>query len=169
VNWANLLSIGNQWLTGVAVNKSLVAFVAAFVLSALFAFLSVVSQISLLTSLAPEAIGGIALSNVVGVLFDLVCLGVFFGAFYFLGKNNITASKSTIISMLLGVMMGSAILYLSSLFTFNTSFVFYLTLLAGTLVTAVFQYFLPGLTALLFVELRQNKTKGVEEISPNLL
>jgi hypothetical protein len=51
--------------------------------------------------------------------------------------------------------MGSAIMYPLILVTSSSiGFGYYVTMLGG-LVTAVFQCFLPALTALLFVELRQ--------------
>ena len=170
MDWANLLSSGSQWLTGVAVTKSLIAFVVAFMLAALFSFLSLASRLTLISSLAPNDFLGLgALNNAIAIALNLACLGVFFGAFYFLGKNHITASKSTVLAMIIGVIMGSAIMYPLILVTSSSiSFGYYLTMLGG-LVTAVFQCFLPALTALLFVELRQKTQKAVEEIPPNVI
>ncbi len=149
--------------------KSLIAFVVAFMLAALFSFLSLASRLTLIASLAPNDFLGLgALNNAIAIALNLACLGVFFGAFYFLATKHITASKSTVLAMIIGVIMGSAIMYpLILVSSSSISFGYYLTMLGG-LVTAVFQCFLPALTALLFVELRQ-KTQKVEEIPPNVI
>ena len=54
-----------------------------------------------------------------------------------------------------GVILGPLIPYLFSIVTYLTDIVLYLSLVAGSLVSSVFQFFLPALIALLFVELKE--------------
>ena len=55
--------------------------------------------------------------------------------------------------------MGSLIPYLFSIVTYRTDIILYLSLVAGSLVSSVFQFFLPVLIALLFVELKEKTEK----------
>jgi len=89
---------------------------------------------------------------------DLLGLAVFFVVFYFIAKvNKISAAKSTIAAMLLGVILGSASPYLVSMATYRTAQIVYLNFAASSSLFNVFGLFLPALTALLFAELREKK------------
>lgn len=55
--------------------------------------------------------------------------------------------------------MGSLIPYLFSIVTYLLDIILYLSLVAGSLVSSVFQFFLPALLALLFVELKEKTVK----------
>jgi hypothetical protein len=80
--------------------------------------------------------------------------------FYVLAKRNkIKAEKATCLVTLLGVVLGSLIPYLFSIVTYLTDIVLYLSIIAGSLVSSVFQFFLPALIALLFVELKEKTIK----------
>ena len=61
--------------------------------------------------------------------------------------------------MLLGVILGPPILYLFNIFLYPSYLGIYLNVAVGSAVSSVFQFFLPGLTALLLVELKERKAK----------
>lgn len=83
---------------------------------------------------------------------------MFFGVFYFLANNGtIQVMKSTVIAILVGTMLGPAIFYLVNIFLYQTLIGVYISLAASFAVTAVFQFFLPALTALMYVELREKQ------------
>lgn len=137
-------------------------FIAAFALSVGFAFLSIVTQVAISNSgLFNSANGFQSIFALSGMFVDLGGLAVFFTVFYFIAKNaKIQAAKSITIALLLGVFVGSVIPYLVSIVTYQTYLALYLSLVAGSLASSVFLYFLPSVTAMLFVELREKKSKN---------
>jgi len=60
--------------------------------------------------------------------------------------------------LLLGVLLGSAFPYLLSIVSFHTYLAVYLSIVAGSLLSGIFRYFLPALTGMLFAELREKKS-----------
>ena len=141
--------------------KSVIAFAVAFVLSAGFTFLSLLTQATVLNSAAFDATSGLQVSTLINVFLGLAGLALFFTVFYFLArKSKILAVRSTTLALLLGVLLGSAILYLYSIATYPTYLLLYLSLIAGSLLSSVFQYFLPALTAILFAELKEKKSNN---------
>jgi len=145
------------------VKKSLVAFAVAFALSVGFTFLPSVTRASLLVGLQSNAAELVSVDMLLDIFFSLAGLAVFFVVFYFLAKNSkITAVKSTIISILLGVILGSTISYPLSIFAYlpGSYLAMYFSMAAGSSVSGVFQFFLPALTGLLFAELREKRSNN---------
>ena len=141
--------------------KSLIAFIAAFALSIGFTFLPLVTRASLSVVLQSNIAESLSINTLLSIFFSLIGLAVFFAIFYFLANNyKILALKSTIIAVLLGVTLGPAILYLLNIFLYRSYLDLYLSMAAGSAVSSVFQFFLPALTALLFVELREKKSSN---------
>lgn len=78
-------------------------------------------------------------------------LASFFAVFYFLAKiGQIEAGKAIVFALLIGVLLGPLVLY-------QLLPILYLNI-AGSLVTSIFMYFLPALTALLFAQWREKKS-----------
>ena len=139
--------------------KSLLAFIVALVLSVGFTFLSFAVRASLMVLLQSSIAESLSIDTLLGICLSLVGLAAFFVVFYFLANHSkIKAVKSTIIAILLGVTLGPAILYLLNVFLYRSQMVVYLNMAAGSALSGVFQFFLPALTALLFVELREKKS-----------
>ena len=138
-----------------------IAFVVAFALSVGFAFLYLVTQSAVSNSVSPDITYGFqAIFTLISIFLSLLGFAVFFSVFYFLAKRTkMVAVKSTVLAMLLGVLLGSAIPYIPSIVTYPAYLVLYLSIAGGSLLSGAFQYFLPALTALLFVELREAKLK----------
>ncbi len=138
-----------------------IAFVVAFALSVGFAFLDLVIQAAVSSFVSPDSTYGYqAIFTLISIILSLLGFAVFFSVFYFLAKRTkMVAAKSTISAMLFGVLLGSAIPYLISIVTYPTYLILYLSIAGGSLLSGAFQYFLPALTALLFVELREAKLK----------
>ena len=140
--------------------KSLIAFIVAFVLSTGFTFLSLVTRASLSVALQSNIAESLSINELLSIFFGLVGLALFFVVFYFLANNNkIIAIKSTIIALLLGVTLGPVILDLFNIFLYPSYLGIYLNVAVGSAVSSVFQFFFPALTALLFVELKERKAK----------
>jgi hypothetical protein len=140
------------------VKKSLIAFFAAFLLSIGLTFLSLVTRASLSIAFQNNGAESLSINTLVGMFFNLVGLAAFFAVFYFLANNNkIQAIKSTIIAVLLGVILGPAILYLFNIILYPSYLGIYLSLASSSAVSSVFGFFFPALTALLFVELKEKK------------
>jgi hypothetical protein len=144
--------------------KFLIAFAVAFVLSVGLTFLTLAARVSLVLFQSNVA-ELLSIVTLLGISLSLVGLAVFFVVFYFLAKNvKVTAVKSTIISTLLGVILGPItanfiILYLVAMVAHVEAAAapVLLSLAAGSLVSSVSQFFLPALTALLFVELKEKR------------
>ena len=101
-----------------------------------------------------EAIPIFTLSS---MLFNLVLLAVVFGVFYFLADRfNMRASKSTVIALLLGVIFGSAI---NDLLVISPQYYNMYTsiIVASSSFGGIFEFFLPSIIALLFVELKHEQ------------
>jgi uncharacterized protein YacL len=143
------------------VKKSIGAFVAAFGLSIGFIFLSLAVRIALSnSSLFNNAVDFQTVFTLANLFLSLGGFALFFAVFYVLAKRNkIKAEKATCLVTLLGVVLGSLIPYLFSIVTYLTDIVLYLSIIAGSLVSSVFQFFLPALIALLFVELKEKTIK----------
>jgi CBS domain containing-hemolysin-like protein len=141
------------------VKKSLIAFVAAFALTVGLMFLSAATRVAL-SNYALSSIGFQITNTLISIFLGLVGLAVFFAVFYFLATRiKITANKSTTVAVLLGVLLGSVTPYLLSIVTYPQAYLaLYLSIIASSLLSSVFQYFLPALTALLFAELREKKS-----------
>ena len=141
--------------------KSPIAFIVAFALSIGLTLLSLATRATLSVALQSNIAESLSINTLLGVFSSLIGLAIFFIAFYFLANNNkIIAVKSTIIAILLGVTLGPAILYLLNIFLYNAYLGTYLSMAVGSAVSSVFQFFLPALTALLFVELREKKVNN---------
>ena len=144
--------------------KSLIAFVVAFVLSIGLTSLNFAVRVSLVL-LQSNVAESLSIVTLLDLSFSFVGLAVFFVVFYSLAKKvKITAVKSTIISILLGVILGPVTanfitLYLLAIVAHaeTAAAPVLLSLAAGSSVTSVFQFFLPALTALLFAELKEKK------------
>ena len=136
--------------------KSLIVFFVIFGLTIALTFLPLVA-----TTVVPQ--GSIAESistgSVVSLFLSLLGLSLFFAIFYFLVNNyKIIASKSTIIASLSGVVLGSAIVYLPNIFLYSSYHGLYLSMFTNSSITAVFGFFFPALTALLFAELKEKRS-----------
>jgi len=143
------------------VKKSVIAFIVAFSLSIGFTLLSLAIRASFSIALQSRLAESLSINTLLGIFSSLVGLAGFFVVFYFLANNNkILAVKSTIMAILLGVTLGSAILFLLNIFLYSSYVVIYLNNAVGYAVTSVFQFFLPALTAIMFVELREKKTNS---------
>jgi uncharacterized protein YacL len=143
------------------VKKSIIAFVAAFGLSIGLIFLSLAVRIALSnSSLFNNAVDFQTVFTLANLFLSLGGFALFFAVFYVLAKRNkIKAEKATCLVTLFGVILGSLIPYLFSIVTYLTNIVLYLSLVAGSLVSSFFQFFLPALIALLFVELKEKTVK----------
>lgn len=135
-------------------------FVAAFALSTGFAFLSLITQVVISNSeLFNNADGFQSIFTLGSFIVDLGGLALFFAVFYFIAKTTkIRAVKSTTVALILGVLLGSSIPHLLSIVTYHTYLAVYVSIVAGSLLSSIFLYFLPALTAIMFVELREKKS-----------
>jgi len=141
--------------------KSLLSFCSAFALAIAFSLLSLISNVSLSVLLSGNISLSLANSTLITIFFSLGELAVFFGVFYFLAENyKITAMKTTVIAILLGAMLAPVVLYLPNTVFYQPYSSIYISLAAGSAISSIFQFFLPALTALLFVELRKNKSNN---------
>jgi hypothetical protein len=131
--------------------KSLLAFAVAFALSAIFSLLSLMIRLGLLTSISPSTITSVsAIAILTNAFFCLAVFASFFAVFYFLAKiGQIKAGKSIVFALLIGVLLGPLAIYQLLQIYLN---------IAGSLVTSIFMYFLPALTALLFAQWREKKS-----------
>jgi hypothetical protein len=137
--------------------KSLIAFMISFVLSIGFTYVSLLARASLLI-FETNFSANVTVDHLIGIFVSLAGFAMFFGVFYFLANNGkVQVMKSTVIAILLGTMLGPAIFYLVNIFLYQTLLGVYISLAASSAVTAVFQFFLPALTALMYVELREKK------------
>jgi cellobiose-specific phosphotransferase system component IIC len=138
--------------------KPLAAFAISLVLSIGF------TQLSLAVTLS-EPNSFFRLSS---MLFGLVTLAVFFGVFYFLAdKYKMRALKSTVLALLLGVIFGPALIYLIEIEMSSPSLslfgIFLLYSLSLSSFPGIFNFFLPSIIALLFVELRQSRSANGQQ------
>jgi hypothetical protein len=141
--------------------RPLIAFIVAFALSLGFTFLTLATRASFLLTLQNNIAESLLANNLLSILFSFVGLAVFFVAFYFLAKNvKLTATKATVIAILLGTTIGPAFLNLFITLILANVTGISLVLAAGSAVSSIFQFFLPALTALLFAELRKNKSNN---------
>jgi uncharacterized membrane protein len=138
--------------------KSLIAFVVAFALSIILTFLPLFTRAELSMVFQSSIAESISYGTLISTFFSLVGLAVFFVVFYFLAnRSKILAVKSTVVALLLGVILGSAILDLLLIVPYRTYLEVYLNFAVSSSVSGVFQFFLPALTALLLAELREKK------------
>lgn len=139
---------------------SLIVFIVAFGLSIVFTLLPLAARASFSVALQGDIAESLSINSLLGVFFGLIGLAVFFVVFYFLANNNkLTAVKSTIIALFLGVILGPIVLSLLDMFLFSHYSVIYIILAANFSSTSVFHFFLPALTSLLYVELREKRNK----------
>ena len=152
----NLLSNGYSICSLWGLNeKSLIVFVIAFALSIALTFLPLVPR----TVVSQSNIGSIPINTLFSLFFGLIGLALFFAIFYYLANNNkILASKSTIIALLLGVTIGSAIVYLLNIFLYQSYLGLYLSMAVNSSISGVFQFFFPALTALIYAELKTKRS-----------
>jgi hypothetical protein len=136
--------------------EALAAFAVSFGLSLGLVWLSY-ERFGFATLFSVSLSEAIPFFDVTGMLFDLVLLAVFFGVFYFLAiKFKMRASRPTVLALLLGVVLGSGfnnLLFISPQY-YNT---FTLIFIASSSFEAVFEFFLPSVIALLFVELKHEQ------------
>ena len=141
--------------------KSLIAFVVTFALSIGFTLMPLVALAELSVVLQSTMAESILVNELISTSFSLVGLAVLFVVFYFLGnRGKILVTKSTIIAVLLGAILGSVTPHLVSILAYNSHLEVYLSLIAGYAVSSVFVFFFPALTALLFAELREKKSNN---------
>jgi hypothetical protein len=136
--------------------KSLIVFFVTFGLSIALTFLPLAAS-----TIVPQ--GSIAESistrSVLNLFLSLIGLSLFFTIFYILANNyKIIASKSTIIALLLGVILGSATVYLPNIFLYPSYYGLYLGMFTNSSMAAVLGFYFPALTALLFVELKEKRS-----------
>lgn len=140
--------------------KPLIAFVTAFAITIGFtsiptAIYTVFSNVSLSSSNA--GFDFMLLETLIISALYLSGLGVCFVVFYFLATRiKIVATKSTTIAVLLGTILGPTI-YLGVINAYDLHLVLYLSNFISTAVSSIFYYFLPALTALLFVGIKEKK------------
>jgi hypothetical protein len=138
--------------------KTLGVFIIAFALSVGLTLLQLVPGIMVSQSNIAESVSINAIFNLFSGLVGIV---VFFAIFYLLANNKkIPVTKSTIIALLLGVIVGSAFLLLLNIFLYRPYLGLYLGMATDSSVSGVFRFFFPALTALLFVELRAKKSSN---------
>jgi heme/copper-type cytochrome/quinol oxidase subunit 4 len=138
------------------VQKPLAAFAISFALSMGFTYLSFAVTLY-------EAIPFFTLNS---MLFDLLTFAVFFGVFYFLAdKYKMRASKSTVLALLLGVILGpEALIYLIGMSSLSPSLLgINLLYSLSASIPGIFNFSLPSIIALLFVELRQNRSANGQQ------
>jgi hypothetical protein len=153
-----MLTCGSQ------VKKPLVAFLVAFVLSLGFSFFSQIARaesIFAYTNLRNTAVMEASITFV-GTLLYFALFALSFGVFYFLAKTKIiNVEKTTVLALLLGFILGSAIMSLFPIMGFrNTNLLVYSSLILGSLVSGVSQYFFPSLSGLLLAKLREKKSSN---------
>ena len=137
--------------------KTIATFFVAFLLSAFATFESPLFRFQYIEG-NPNSSILLPLGSIVGGLTMLVEGIAFFAVFYFLAvKMKISATKSVVASLFLGVLLGFMLVYINDMLLYAPFFGMYLDLTAGIITPSLFQYFLPAVTALLFVELRQTK------------
>ncbi len=145
--------------------KSLILFMISFALSIGFTFVSLFARASVLV-FGTNFSANVSVDHLVGIFVSLAGLAMFFSVFYFLAKNSkIQVMKSTVTAILLGTMLGPAIFYVVNIFLYQSIIGVYLSLAASSAVTAVFQFFLPALTALMYVELREKQ--AINKLEPS--
>ena len=141
--------------------KSLIAFLSAFALSILFTFLPLITRAEFSAVLQSGIAESLSFNTLISTFFSLVGLAFSFAMFYFLGKRSkIFAVKSTILAVLLGAILGSVALFFASALLYRSYLEVYLSLAAGSAVSSIFAFFFPALTALLFAELKENKSNN---------
>jgi hypothetical protein len=129
----------------------------SFALSIGFTFISIFARASFSISMENNFVSNNLVLNLISIFISLAGLAVFFSVFYFLANNNKgQVMKSTVIAILLGAMLGPAIFYLGNIFLYQNLGI-YISLAVGSAVSAIFQFFLPALTALMYVELRDKQ------------
>ena len=145
--------------------KSLIILMVSFALSIGFTFISIFARASFSISMENNFVSNNMILNLISIFVSLAGLAMFFGVFYFLANSGkVQVMKSTVIAILLGTMLGPAIFYLGNIFLYQNLGI-YISLGAGSAVTAVFQFFLPALTALMYVELREKQASNKLELS----
>jgi len=144
--------------------KPPVAFAVSFLLSLAFTWVSFY-RFGFTTLISTQPFEAIAFFGLVDMLFTLVTVAVFFGVFYFLGdRYKMKALKSTVLALFIGVAFGSALFNLIEMSSLSSSlFGAYITYSASASFGGIFEFFLPSITALLFVELRQNRSANAQK------
>jgi hypothetical protein len=138
--------------------KTLGVFIIAFALSIGLTFLQLVPLTMISNSNIAESVSLNAIFNLFSASIGIL---VFFSIFYLLANNKkIPVTKSTIIALLLGVILGSAFLLLLNIFLYRPFLGLYLGMATDSSVSGVFRFFFPALTAFLFVELRAKKSSN---------
>lgn len=142
--------------------KTLAVFAISFVLSLGLVWLSY-ERFSFAPLLSVSLSETIPLFTVVGMLSNLVVVAVFFGVFYVLAdKFKMRGSKPTVLALLLGVVLGSGFyipLSISPRYYNSYTLIFAASISFG----AVFEFFLPSLIALLFLELNRNRQANAQQ------
>ena len=145
--------------------KSLILFMISFALSLGFTFVSLFARATFLVY-GTNFSANVSVDHLNSIFVSLAGLAMFFSVFYFLAKNSkIQVTKSTVTALLLGIMLGPAIFYVVNIFLYQSIIGVYLSLAASSAVTAVFQFFLPALTALMYVELREKQ--AINKLEPS--
>ncbi len=128
--------------------KALITFLVAFGLTVAISALRLIG--------GAAAISPFLTSN---VIITIVGIGLFFSVFYLLANTTqIAANKATIIALILGVLLGSAV---SVILLWTSSVLWYFSaILWSALFFGIIQYFIPALIALFFADFRSKKAKN---------
>jgi hypothetical protein len=146
--------------------KSLIILMISFALSIGFTFISIFARASFSISMENNFVSNNLILNLISIFVSLAGLAMFFSVFYFLANNSkIQVMKSTVTAILLGTMLGPALFYFINIFLYQTLLGVYISLAASSAVSAIFQFFLPALTALMYVELREKQAINKMESS----
>ena len=135
---------------------ALLVFVVAFSLSIALTILPLAGSTIFPTGPLIETI---AITSAIHIFFTLIGLASFFAIFYFLAIHfKIKASKTTIIALFLGVILGPESLMLLDILLYGNTSGIYSVVATVSAVSGVFQFFFPALSAILFAELKEKRS-----------
>jgi len=135
------------------VKKALITFLVAFGLTVAISALRLIGGVPALSLFLTSY------TTASNVIITIVGIGLFFAAFYLLANTTqIAANKATIIALLAGVLLGSAV---SVILLWTPSvLVYFSAILWSALFFSVIQYFMPALIALLFADFKSKKANS---------
>ena len=133
--------------------KALITFLVAFGLTVAISALRLIGGVPALSLFLTSY------TTASNVIITIVGIGLFFAAFYLLANaTQIAANKATIIALLAGVLLGSAV---SVILLWTPSvLVYFSAMLWSALFFSVIQYFMPALIALLFADFKSKKANS---------
>lgn len=133
--------------------RALIAFLVAFGLTIAISALRLIGGVPALSFVLTSY------STASNIIIAIVGIGLFFASFYLLANTTqIAANKATIIALLLGVLLGSAV---SVILLWTPSvLVYFSAILWSSLLFGVIQYFMPALIALLLADFNRKKANS---------